>query len=76
MITDPLEIHYNEKREKFYVKQGNSTFYDIDKRSWIMFDTEAEAQAWINGYLYREEAYERTRQAILNPYKKENETKK
>jgi len=50
MITDPLEIQFNEKRQKYYVKQGNETFYDPETNSWILFDTEEDAKTWIYGY--------------------------
>ena len=57
MINNPLEVHYNEKRDMFYVKQGNSTFYNLRTRQWIMFKTTIEAQAWIDGYMYRDDMY-------------------
>ena len=49
-INDPYEICYNAKRDKYYVKQGNETFYD-DERRWILFDTEEDAEDFIEDQL-------------------------
>jgi len=46
-INDPFEIHYNDKRDQYFVKRGNETFYDSDF-TWILFDTKEEAQEWID----------------------------
>ena len=59
MITDRLEVHFNEKRKKYYINQGvNETLYNLVTNEWILFDTEVEALAWIQGYLFRKELWE------------------
>ena len=45
-IGDPYEVHYNEKRERYFVKRGNETFYDEDN-NWIMFNTKDEAMSFV-----------------------------
>lgn len=46
-ITDPLEI--SMWHEYYIVIKGRETFYDDDNRL-IIFDTEEEAQEWIDAY--------------------------
>ena len=46
-INDPITIEFDEKRQKYFLKQGNETFYD-DNNEWIMFDTEEEAQEYLD----------------------------
>ena len=41
-INDPILIIYSEKREKFVLKQGNETFYDLENYL-VEFDTADEA---------------------------------
>ena len=41
-IDDPITIEYDEKRDKYYLKQGRETFYD-DNKEWILFDTAEDA---------------------------------
>lgn len=45
-INDEYTIEWNEKRQKWFVKRGNETFYDED-RNWILFDTDIEAFKFI-----------------------------
>lgn len=37
-INDPVEVKYNERRESYYLLQGNETFYDDDNvfREWML----------------------------------------
>ena len=44
-INDPIYIKYNERRETYYVSQGNETFYDNDNvfREW---NTAKDAYKW------------------------------
>ena len=44
-INDPIFIKYNERRETYYVSQGNETFYDNDNvfREW---DAPKDAYKW------------------------------
>jgi len=42
-INDPITIEYDERRKRYYLKQGRETFYDND-RDWIQFDTREEAE--------------------------------
>lgn len=44
-INDTITVEWDEKRKKYYLKQGRETFYDSD-RSWIMFDTKEEAEVY------------------------------
>lgn len=46
-IGDEYTIEWNEKRQKWFVKRGNETFYDKDN-NWIMFNTEHEAHQFIS----------------------------
>lgn len=46
-ITDPLEI--GMWHEYYIIIKGRETFYDDDNKL-IMFDTEEEAQEWIDDY--------------------------
>ena len=46
-INDPYKIKFHEKQGKHYVTQGRETFYD-EENYLIMFETEEEAQAWID----------------------------
>ena len=45
-LNDPYTIHYNAKRDRYYVKRGNETFYDEDN-NWILFETEEDAEIFI-----------------------------
>lgn len=44
-LTDRVYIHYDLKRERYYLQRGRETFYDDQNRmrSW---DTEEEARRW------------------------------
>ena len=46
-INDPYKIQQHAKSGKHYVTQGRETFYD-EENYLIMFETEEEAQAWID----------------------------
>ena len=53
-ITDPLEVFYMERWGVYIVVQGRETFYDEERRI-IEYETEEEAQAWIDQMNSKEE---------------------
>ena len=44
-IDDPISIEWDDKRQRYWLRQGRETFYD-ENRKWIQFETEEEAKAY------------------------------
>lgn len=51
MITDPVVIFYDSRREKYRLLQGRETFYD-EERGMREWDNERDAVTWCVEHLY------------------------